>query len=219
VAHTALHEKLGVSERSFKMATKTTRRDFLKQSGLLAAGTAAGSLAALGVDLGSRRAMATELRIRNTQTYPSICPYCAVGCGTLIHVEEGRIVNIEGNPESPVNVGTLCPKGAATFQLHVNPNRITHVLHREPGATDWEVWDLDRAMDRIAELVKETRDETFVEEWTGPDDDGVEVTKTVNYTPAIFSLGGATMANEWNHIHQKLMRGLGVVAIENQARI
>ncbi len=201
------------------MAMKTTRRSFLKQSGLLTAGTAAGSLAALGVDLNTRRAMATELRIRNTQAVPSICPYCAVGCGTLIHVEEGRIVNIEGNPESPVNRGTLCPKGAAKFQLHVNPNRITHVLHREPGGTEWEVWDLEQTMERIAELVKETRDRTFVEEWTGPDSEGNEITKTVNYTPAIFSLGGATMANEWNHIHQKLMRGLGVVAIENQARI
>ena len=201
------------------MAVRTSRRSFLKQSSLLMAGTAAGSLTALGVDLNTRRAMATELRIRDAQAYPSICPYCAVGCGTLIHVEDGQIVNIEGNPESPVNVGTLCPKGAATFQLHVNPNRITHVLHRDPGATDWEVWDLDRAMDRIAELVKETREETFVEEWTGPDDEGNEITKTVNYTPAIFTLGGATMANEWNHIHQKLMRGLGVVAIENQARI
>lgn len=201
------------------MGTKTTRRSFMKQSGLLMAGTAAGSLAALGVDLNTRRAMATELRIRNTRAVPSICPYCAVGCGTLIHVEDDRIVNIEGNPESPVNRGTLCPKGAAAFQLHVNPNRITNVLHREPGGTDWEVWDLEQTMDRIAELVKETRDRTFVEEWTGPDSEGNEITKTVNHTPAIFTLGGATMSNEWNHLQQKLMRGLGVVAIENQARI
>ncbi len=201
------------------MAVKSTRRTFLKQSGLLAAGTAAGSLTSLGVDLGTKRALATELRIRGAQAYPSICPYCAVGCGTLVHVEDGQIVNIEGNPESPVNVGTLCPKGAATFQLHVNPNRITNVLHRSPGATEWEVWDLDEAMDRIAELVKEARDETFIEQWEGVDDEGNEVTKLANFTPAIFTLGGATMANEWNHIHQKLMRGLGVVAIENQARI
>jgi formate dehydrogenase major subunit len=183
------------------------------------AGTAVGSLAGLGVSLAPKRALATDLRIRDTQAYPSICPYCAVGCGTLIHVQEGQIVNIEGNPESPVNVGTLCPKGAATFQFHVNPNRITHVLHREPGGTEWEIWDLDRAMDRIAQLVKETRDETFIEEWEGVDSEGFPIRKLVNHTPAIFTLGGATMANEWNHIHQKLMRGLGVVAIENQARI
>jgi formate dehydrogenase major subunit len=201
------------------MAVKSTRRDFLKQSGMVMAGTAIGSLTGLGINLAPRREMATELRIQGAQAYPSVCPYCAVGCGTLVHVQNDRIINIEGNPESPVNVGTLCPKGAATFQLHVNPNRITNVLHREPGATEWEVWELDQAMDRIAELVKETRDETFVEEWEGVDSEGNPITKLVNHSPAIFTLGGATMANEWNHIHQKLMRGLGVIAIENQARI
>lgn len=201
------------------MVAKSTRRSFLKQSGALAAGTAIGSLSGLGVDLAQRRQMVTDLRIRNAQTYPSVCPYCAVGCGTLVHVQDDEIVNIEGNPESPVNVGTLCPKGAATFQLHVNPNRITNVLHRAPGATDWEVWDLESAMERIAELVKETRDETFVEEWEGIDARGNQITKLVNYCPSIFSLGGATMANEWNHMQQKLLRGLGIVAIENQARI
>jgi formate dehydrogenase major subunit len=107
--------------------------------------------------------------------------------------------------------GTLCPKGAAIYQLHVNPNRPTQVLHRAPGATQWEVWDLERAMDRVAELVAKTRDETFIERLP----DG----RVVNMTPAIFSLGGATLDNEWNHIQQKLMRGLGIVAIENQARI
>jgi formate dehydrogenase major subunit len=93
----------------------------------------------------------------------------------------------------------------------VNPNRPTKVLHRAPGATAWEVWDLDRAIDRVAALVKKTRDETFVER--------LESGKVVNVTTAIFSLGGATLDNEWNHIQQKLMRGLGIVAIENQARI
>jgi formate dehydrogenase major subunit len=111
----------------------------------------------------------------------------------------------------PLNEGTLCPKGAAIYQLHVNPNRPTQVLHRAPGATQWEVWDLERAMDRVAELLAKTRDETFVERLP----DG----RVVNMTPAIFSLGGATLDNEWNHIQQKLMRGLGIVAIENQARI
>jgi formate dehydrogenase major subunit len=198
---------------------KLTRRGFLKTTGLAMAGTAVGGLAALGSDLSAKAQLATELRIQGAQTYPSVCPYCAVGCGTLIHVVDGRIVNIEGNPESPVNRGTLCPKGAATFQLHVNPNRVTKVLHRSPGATEWETWDLDRAMDRIAELVKETRDETFIDEWEGVDSEGNQITKLVNMSPAIFSLGGATMANEWNHIQQKLLRGLGIIAIENQARI
>ena len=128
-----------------------------------------------------------------------------------MHTIDGQIVNIEGDPRSPHNEGTLCPKGAAIYQLHVNPNRPIKVLHRAPGADDWEVWDLDRAMDRVAELVKKTRDETFIERLP----DG----KLANMTPAIFSLGGATLDIEWNHIEQKLMRGLGVVAIENQARI
>ena len=188
-----------------------SRRKFLKASGVTAAGTAVGALAGLGADLGPKVARAQELRIKNAKVHPSVCPYCAVGCGLLVHVVDGKIVNIEGNPASPINQGNLCPKGAATFQLHVNPNRLTKVLHRAPGAKEWEVWDLERAMDRVAELTKKTRDETFVEQLPNG--------KLVNHSLGIFSLGGATMDNEWNHIHQKLLRGLGVVAIENQARI
>jgi formate dehydrogenase major subunit len=188
-----------------------TRRDFLRVATGTASGTALGSLAALGVDLLPVVARAQELRIKDAHTVPSVCPYCSVGCATLIHTVDGRIVNIEGDPRSPHNEGTLCPKGAAIFQLHVNPNRPTKVLHRAPGATDWEVWDLDRAMTRVAELVKKTRDDTFIERLPNG--------KLANMTPAIFSLGGATLDNEWNHIHQKLMRALGIVAIENQARI
>ncbi len=188
-----------------------SRRDLLKVSSATAAGTAVGALAGLGADLRPKVARAQELRIQNAKVVPSVCPYCAVGCGTLVHTVDGKIVNIEGNPASPVNMGNLCPKGAATYQLHVNPNRLTKVLHRAPGATAWEEWDLDRAMDRVAELVRKTRDETFVERLPNG--------KVVNHTLAIFSLGGATMDNEWNHLQQKLMRGLGVVAIENQARI
>jgi formate dehydrogenase major subunit len=192
-------------------AMDVTRREFFRVSASAAAGTAVGGLAGLGADLGPAVARAQELRIKDAKAFPSVCPYCAVGCGTLIHTVEGKIVNIEGNPKSPVNEGTLCPKGAAIYQLHINPNRATKVLHRAPGADTWDVWDLERAMDRVAELVKKTRDETSVEKTA----DG----RVLNHTLAIFSLGGATMDNEWNHIHQKLMRGLGVVAIENQARI
>ncbi len=188
-----------------------SRRDFLRVSTGVAGGTALGGLTGLGASLAPTLARAQELRIKGARTTPSICPYCSVGCATLVHTVEGRIVNVEGDPRSPWNEGTLCPKGAAIFQLHVNPNRPMKVLHRAPGATDWEVWDLERAMDRVAELVKKTRDETFVER--------LEDGRVVNMTPAIFSLGGATLDNEWNHIHQKLMRGLGIVAIENQARI
>ncbi len=185
-----------------------TRRDFLRLS---ASGTALGGLAGLGLDLTRARARAQELRIRDSVAVPSICPFCSVGCATLIHVKQGRIINIEGDPRSPHNEGTLCPKGAAIYQLHVNPNRPTKVLHRDPGATEWEEWELERAMDRVAELVKETRDATFVERLP----DG----KLVNSTTSIFHLGGATLDNEFNHVAQKLLRGLGVVPIENQARI
>jgi formate dehydrogenase major subunit len=188
-----------------------TRRDFLRGAATGAAGTALGGLLATGADLRPTVARAQELRIKSAKATPSLCPYCSVGCATLVHTIDGKIVNIEGDPRSPHNEGTLCPKGAGIYQLHINPNRPTKVLHRAPGAAEWEEWPLERAMDRVAELVKKTRDETFVERLA----DG----KLVNMTSAIFSLGGATLDNEWNHIHQKLMRGLGIVAIENQARI
>src|SRR3954470_9620577 len=186
-----------------------SRRDIFRLAG--GGATALGGLVGAGVSLAPAVARAQELRIKQAKITPSVCPYCSVGCATLVHTVNGKIVNIEGDPRSPHNEGALCPKGAATYQLHVNPNRPMKVLHRAPGAADWEEWDLDRAMARVAELVKKTRDETFVERLP----DG----KQVNLTTAIFSLGGATLDIEWNHIQQKLMRGLGVVAIENQARI
>lgn len=188
-----------------------SRRDLLRLSVAGGAGTALGGLIASGVDLAPVTAQAQQLRIKDAKVTPSVCPFCSVGCATLVHTVDGQIVNIEGDPRSPHNEGTLCPKGAATFQLHINPNRPTKVLHRAPGASDWEVWDLNRAMDRVAELVKKTRDDTFVERLANG--------KLVNATTAIFALGGATLDIEWNHIHQKLMRGLGIIAIENQARI
>jgi formate dehydrogenase major subunit len=189
-----------------------SRREFLRASAAgIGPGTALGSLLGLGASLAPATVRAQELRIRNAKATPSLCPYCSVGCATLVHTINGEIVNIEGDPRSPHNEGCLCPKGAATYQLHKNPNRATRVLHRKPGASDWEEVELDWAMDRVAQLVKKTRDETFVER--------LESGKLVNQTTAIFALGGATLDNEWNHMQQKLMRGLGVVAIENQARI
>src|SRR4030081_1008627 len=189
-----------------------TRRDFLKaSSGGALTGTALGTLTAIGASLAPAVAQAQQLRIEDAKATPSVCPYCSVGCATLVHTIEGKIANIEGDARSPHNEGTLCPKGAAIYQLHVNPNRPTKVLHRAARAPQWEVWDLERAMARVAELLKKSRDETFIEQ--------LESGARVNMTPAIFSLGGATLDNEWNHIQQKLMRGLGIVAIENQARI
>src|ERR671918_2359987 len=190
---------------------EVSRRDFLRFSVGAAGGTALAGLAGSGVNLGPVVAQAQELRIKSAKVTPSVCPYCSVGCATLIHTIDGKIVNIEGDPRSPHNEGALCPKGAAIFQLHVNPNRPIQVLHRAAGATEWEVWDLNRAMDRVAELVKKTRDETFIERLGNG--------KIVNSTTGIFALGGATLDIEFNHIQQKLMRGLGIVAIENQARI
>ena len=144
-----------------------TRRDFLKVSAAgIGPGTALGSLLGLGASMAPATARAQQLRIRDAKTTPSVCPYCSVGCATLVHTIAGEIVNIEGDKRSPHNEGTLCPKGAATYQLHKNPNRATRVLHRKPGATEWEEVELEWAMDRVAQLVKKTRDETFVERLT-----------------------------------------------------
>jgi formate dehydrogenase major subunit len=186
-----------------------SRRDFIRLSG--GASAALGTLTALGGGIAAPVARAQTLRIQHARAVPTICPYCAVGCGMVAHVVDGKILNIEGNPDSPVSEGNLCPKGAASYQLLVNEHRWTTVKYRAPGADHWEDRPLDWAMDRIAQLVKQKRDETFVEKSV----DG----KTVNHTTAIFSLGGATIDNEWNYIHSKLMRSLGIVAIENQARI
>ncbi len=189
-----------------------SRRDFLRTSAAgIGSGTALGSLMGLGASLAPAVAMAQQLRIQDAKATPSVCPYCSVGCATIVHTIDGEIVNIEGDPRSPHNEGCLCPKGAAIYQLHKNPNRATKVLHRKPGALDWEEVDLEWAMNRVAELVQRTRDQTFVER--APDG------TPLNHTTAIFALGGATLDNEWNHLQQKLMRGLGAVAIENQARI
>src|SRR5690348_994040 len=151
-------------------------------------------------------------RIRDARLYHSVCPYCAVGCSLNVYVKDGRVIDIEGNPESPINHGTLCPKGSATFQYTVNPSRLTQVLYRAPYSDHWEVKSLDWAMEQIAQRVKQTRDETFVQRL----DDGREV----NHTLGIASLGGATLDIEENYVIKKLLNGgLGIVSIENQARI
>jgi formate dehydrogenase major subunit len=142
----------------------------------------------------------------------SICPYCAVGCAQLVYARGNDIIAIEGDPRSPINQGTLCPKGAATLGWLLNPNRLTTVKYRAPYSDHWEERPLDWAMERIAQLVKQTRDETFVRELP----DGT----TVNHTLAIAELGGATCDNEENYLIKKLLGGgLGMVWIENQARV
>ena len=195
-----------------------TRRQFLRSAA--SGGFSLGGLLGLGTDLRAFQDEARRLRIDGAREVRSVCPYCAVGCGQLVHVRGNQIINIEGNPESPINEGTLCPKGAASYQLAVNPNRVTRVWYRAPGATEWDTTKtLDWAMDRIARLTRETRDQSFRETFVTRDAAGNEVSKRVNHTLRIASLGGATMDNEWNYAHAKLMRSLGVVFIENQARI
>ncbi len=151
-------------------------------------------------------------RTRGAVKTASVCPYCAVGCGQLIYTKGGKIIDIEGNPESPISEGTLCPRGANTFQLTVNPHRQKKVLYRAPFATEWEERPLEWAMERIAQKVKDQREKDFIERKA----DGT----TVNHLTTISTLGGATMDNEENYLIKKLFGGgLGVVAIENQARI
>ena len=151
-------------------------------------------------------------RLRGASKSHSVCPYCAVGCSQNVYTKGGEVIDIEGDPESPINEGTLCPKGANTFQLVSNPHRIDRVMYRAPHSDHWEQRPLDWAMDRIAHLVNDTRDRDFIE--TCPD--GMEV----NHLKTIAHLGGATLDNEENYLIKKLLTGaLGILAVENLARI
>ncbi|HEY8599924.1 MAG TPA: hypothetical protein VIL85_15915 [Thermomicrobiales bacterium] len=204
---------------------KLSRRQFVRVGGGVTAGLAAAGMVTVAQPQRAAAKVEQDWKIREAKAVPSVCPYCAVGCGTLVHSRERtpgqkdwQIINIEGNPDNPINGGTLCPKGAATYQLTVNPNRQTKVKYRAPGATEWRDIPLDEAMDMVADRVKKTRDATFKEKETFTIG-GQPVEKTVNRTTAIASLGGATMDNEWNYVHSKLLRSLGVVYVENQARI
>ena len=163
----------------------------------------------------ARSTMSQALRPRLEQADTvgtSICPFCAVGCSQLIYAKDGKAIQIEGDPRSPVNQGTLCPKGAATLSLLNSGTRLTTVKYRAPHSDRWEEKPLDWAMDRIALLIKATRDETFVQNLP----DGTPV----NHTLALAALGGATLDNEENYLIKKLFgAGLGMVWIENQARV
>ena len=148
---------------------------------------------------------------KSDRVVASICPYCAVGCAQQVHVKEERIIDIEGDPASPISQGCLCPKGAATFQLVTGSHRISEVLYRRPYGTSWEPIPLDRAMDMVAARVKQSRDDN----WEDKDPDGNPLRRTMS----IAHLGGATLDNEENYLIKKLFTSLGIVQIENQARI
>lgn len=187
-----------------------TRRDFLKISG---GGIAAAAVAGDAVAEGRR---GEHLRTLNTVKTTTICPYCSVGCGLVVSTVPGEIINaevvsIEGDHEHPINRGALCAKGSSILQLRQNPQRVTKPLYRAPGGTEWEEVSWDWAVERIAERVKKTRDESF--ETVNP------AGQVVNRTTAMASVGSAALDNEECYLYQKFLRGLGLVYIEHQARL
>lgn len=159
----------------------------------------------------SKQTAETGARIAGLKATETVCPYCAVGCGQVVYTRGGELVDIEGNPRSPINQGTLCPKGAATRQLVQQPGRLTKVHYRRPGGTEWEELELERAMDMIAERVIASRERS----WQEHDEEGRRVDRTLSFA----HLGGATLDNEENYLIKKLFTAMGAVQIENQARI
>jgi formate dehydrogenase major subunit len=141
----------------------------------------------------------------------SVCPYCAVGCGQLVYAKDNRVIQIEGDPDSPISRGRLCPKGSASEALVNNPNRVTEVLYRRPGGTDWETISLEQATEMIAERMIKTRAETWEEET----EDGRPLKRTLG----MHFLGGATLDSEENYLIKKFFSAMGALSIENQARI
>ena len=166
----------------------------------------------LGRAAQSRRSRTLVARTRTAdKVVRSVCPYCAVGCGQKVFVKDEKVVQIEGDPDSPISRGRLCPKGAASEQYVNSPLRETRVKYRRPGGTSWEDLDLDKAMDMIADRVIATRAET----WEDKDSEG----RTLHRSMGVSNLGGATLDNEENYTIKKLMTALGFVQVENQARI
>ena len=193
---------------------ETSRRQFLKY-----AGTGGVAVSVLGFDLGPALAQVRELKIARTTETRSTCPYCSVSCGVIIHTlgDKSRnvqpaVVHVEGDPDHPINQGALCPKGITLKQNIVNDRRLTTVKYRAPGGTAWEDKPWDWAVDRIARLVKDTRDTHLIER------DGRG--RAINALTAIGVIGGCTDTNEVNYLLVKAFRaGLGVIPIEQQARI
>jgi formate dehydrogenase major subunit len=193
--------------------TELTRRDFMKVS---AAGATALGVSALGFDVAEARTVKQELRIAGAKVSHSVCPYCAVGCSLLAYTRSNgngstELLQIEGDPDSPINEGTLCPKGASAMELAVSRRRLQHPLYRAPGASEWKRVSWGFVLDKLARRIKDARDRTFV----AKDEDG----NVVNRTEGLAFAGGAAFSNEEGYLAAKLMRGLGLVHLEQQARV
>jgi len=184
---------------------KVTRRGFLKISGvaLVASG--------IGISLKPVSAHAQPLKIKYAKETTTICPYCAVGCGIIVATRKGKVINTEGDPDHPINRGSLCTKGGSIYQLSVNKNRLDRPLYRAPYSSEWKAVSWDWAVDRIAKNVKRSRDKSFEKRNAKG--------QVVNRTDGIASVGSAAMDNEECFVYQKFLRGLGLTYIEHQARI
>jgi formate dehydrogenase major subunit len=191
---------------------EVTRRDFLK----IGAASAAAGVTGLGFDLTAAEAVKVQLRIQGAAEKHSVCPYCAVGCSLIAYTKTGadgrtQLLQIEGDPASPVNEGRLCPKGATAMQLAISSRRVPAPMYRAAGATEWKQISWDEALDKIAANIKSSRDRTFVQ----IDGNG----NTVNRTEGIAFAGGAAFSSEEGYFATKVMRGLGLVHLEQQARV
>jgi len=182
-----------------------SRRGFLKLSGAVLA------TSGIGISLKPVSAHAQPLKIKYTKETTTICPYCSVGCSIIVSTRNGKVINTEGDPDSPINKGSLCSKGGSIYQMAVNENRLSKPLYREPFGTAWKEVEWEWALDKIAENIKKSRDVGF--KVTN------EKGETVNRTEGIASVGSAAMDLEECYTYQKFLRGLGLVYIEHQARI
>lgn len=180
-----------------------SRRDFLKLTGMTAAGAFVGGSSFL---TGCKSAD----KLSGAKESTTICPYCGVGCGLIVSTRGGKIINIEGDPDHPINMGSLCSKGSALYQVEMNKRRLEKVRYRKPFGTDWEEITWEDAFKKMARRLKDTRDATFIEKDGGT---------TVNMTPAVASLGGAALDNEECYALAKFMRTMGLTYLEHQARI
>ncbi len=183
-----------------------SRRNFLKIGGTAAVASMVGGLSPQEAEANQR-----ENRLKGANITTSICPYCAVGCGMLVHSKNNKVISIEGDPDHPINRGTLCSKGSSLLQMANNPTRVKKPMYRAAGAKDWKEVEWDWAIKAIAKKIKKTRDDSFVLK----NKKGQEV----NRCDGIASVGSAALDNEECYIYQKWLRSLGMVSIEHQARI